>query len=833
MSKNTGTSELINYFTLGASGAVDIGGNLTLSTIANATVDTDKFLVSDTGIIKYRTGAELLSDIGAQGALTNPVTGTGTAGQVTYWSSSSAITGTSNFLFDASQRNLTIDRSLSTLGNAITISKGSDSDQAWLAFKQGGGASGTWRLGYTGDPYDFRINVGSDSSIGTQALRIFLATQNVLIGTGTGDAGFKLDVGGTGRFISSGGYFSIDSNGQVTSTQSLDVATAGGRFTGMSSRGALGAIHIEQTTTGVNGGYMAFRTSDSGSTTPTEKMRITGSIVNVVGNGSQLLFDSLGSTKDGGIQYINDFTLQIYNSRGVGSAIYLGNNNLDLNISPSSNPRLRITSGGNVLIGTTTDAGFKLDVNGTGRFTSIVTSVGLISSSTVRPSSNFAADLGTSSFRWADIFGFSLNVTGISTSQQTNISADGAGVVLQGYVDNNLRIAVRGSGYNSGSRGGLLASTGDFSGSVGAGGGAVYSNLESSSATFGSTVPLMSLAIKDGTYNPRTTISYRTQVGSAYSVVFDSSYSSGWAATNYCFASGNVGIGTINPDGQLSGTKGLSIVNATNAALGLSNGTNHWLNYLSGTTYRIWNNSVAEVMTLTYGGNVLIGTTTDSGYKFFVNGASYLDGYNYASSIQYTRAVSNTVNPAGGNGVLIFSGGQSVMRMNSAYTMNFDMFNGGSPFTALQIRQNGNTVQVNSPNNSLCLALAFGGAEYGYLGGTSGNSGSLLAYSINGGYVYLSSSSTWIAASDRNRKKNFEIYNKGLTEICNLQPTLFNLKTQSDDEPKIAGLIAQEVGEHLKEAFSDGEFIGIDYSVLTVTIINAIKELNEKINKLS
>jgi hypothetical protein len=34
--------------------------------------------------------------------------------------------------------------------------------------------------------------------------------------------------------------------------------------------------------------------------------------------------------------------------------------------------RMRITSGGNVLIGTTTDAGFRLDVNGTGRFSSSV-----------------------------------------------------------------------------------------------------------------------------------------------------------------------------------------------------------------------------------------------------------------------------------------------------------------------------------------------------------------------------------------------------------------------------------------------------------------------------
>jgi hypothetical protein len=65
MSKNTGTSELINYFDLGANGDVGIAGSLDVNTIANATTDTDKFLVSDTGIIKYRTGTQLLTDIGA------------------------------------------------------------------------------------------------------------------------------------------------------------------------------------------------------------------------------------------------------------------------------------------------------------------------------------------------------------------------------------------------------------------------------------------------------------------------------------------------------------------------------------------------------------------------------------------------------------------------------------------------------------------------------------------------------------------------------------------------------------------------------------------------
>jgi hypothetical protein len=47
---------------------VGIAGSLDVNTIANATTDTDRFLVSDTGIIKYRTGSQLLTDIGAQAA---------------------------------------------------------------------------------------------------------------------------------------------------------------------------------------------------------------------------------------------------------------------------------------------------------------------------------------------------------------------------------------------------------------------------------------------------------------------------------------------------------------------------------------------------------------------------------------------------------------------------------------------------------------------------------------------------------------------------------------------------------------------------------------------
>ena len=58
--------------TSGSGNAMSVSGgltslvDLTLSSIPNATIDTDRFIVSDGGAIKYRTGAEVLSDIGGQ-----------------------------------------------------------------------------------------------------------------------------------------------------------------------------------------------------------------------------------------------------------------------------------------------------------------------------------------------------------------------------------------------------------------------------------------------------------------------------------------------------------------------------------------------------------------------------------------------------------------------------------------------------------------------------------------------------------------------------------------------------------------------------------------------
>lgn len=71
--------------------SIKFKSGITLEALSNASTDTDRFLVSDSGNIKYRTGTQLLSDIGGQAALTNPITGTGTTNYVSKFTGTSAL----------------------------------------------------------------------------------------------------------------------------------------------------------------------------------------------------------------------------------------------------------------------------------------------------------------------------------------------------------------------------------------------------------------------------------------------------------------------------------------------------------------------------------------------------------------------------------------------------------------------------------------------------------------------------------------------------------------------------------------------------------------------
>jgi len=92
---------------------ISVQGQATITTINAATSDTDKFLVSDSGTIKYRTGAQVRSDIGA-GTGDGTVTGTGSSGRVAIWSGSSSLTSDSGLYFDTTNDRLGIATSSPT-----------------------------------------------------------------------------------------------------------------------------------------------------------------------------------------------------------------------------------------------------------------------------------------------------------------------------------------------------------------------------------------------------------------------------------------------------------------------------------------------------------------------------------------------------------------------------------------------------------------------------------------------------------------------------------------------------------------------------------------------
>jgi len=161
--------------------------------------------------------------------------------------------------------------------------------------------------------------------------QLFFKTAN---GSGTLATRLTISSGGDATFTPSGGSVVIGSSGHITSTQALDSATAGGRFIGSSNRGVLGDIRIEQTTTGADGGYIRFMTSPSGSTSPTEKMRISSGGDVGINSTAYLSFNGIDPQHSIG-----------YNS-GIDGVRVRGQNGIILATGSSATPRLTISSGG-------------------------------------------------------------------------------------------------------------------------------------------------------------------------------------------------------------------------------------------------------------------------------------------------------------------------------------------------------------------------------------------------------------------------------------------------------------------------------------------------------
>jgi hypothetical protein len=247
------------------------------------------------------------------------------------------------------------------------------------------------------------------------------------------------------------------------------------------------------------------------------------------------VFDILTMTFDESTDLFSITNKQAFAQSGIA----FGTNNLE---------RVRITQPGNLLVGTTTDAGYKLDVNGTGRFTSNLT----------------VTAAGADQIRTLSLQG----TNGASELYQFNLVADGENAVARFMV---------GVGGGTPTERMRIASTGaaTFSSSVTAGGAATnYGTLQIMGGATSASLTVGTAANTILAFSPGQELAITGNNAAPFGISFQGRNSlagGGPSGTTYPILfnplGGNVLIGTAT-----NGASKLRIVGLPTSAAGLSSG---------------------------------------------------------------------------------------------------------------------------------------------------------------------------------------------------------------------------------------------------------------------
>jgi hypothetical protein len=317
----------------------------------------------------------------------------GTVGRVLFEGTSNVLQESANFFWDNTNARLGI-------GTALPLAK-IDSTGTIRATGVSTISSGFGiELSYestVGNIYVFNRATFAFGSLNLNDRARIFSTGNFAIGTTT-DAGFRLDVNGTGRFS---GLLTLKgtTNNDTTSILRLEQQNGNGRFLVSAAAQVLIAGESFQQTENMVRIDRNF--NPSGGSTATHTTLLIATTINQTTGAN-------GITRG---LYVNPTLTAAADFRAIENTA----GKVCLN-----------TSSGNTMIGTTTDAGFKLDVNGTARITGTGTT-GTTFGLTVR---NSSGTLGLTVRDDGTVYNRFMNTT--------QLSQDGAGNA--GYIQGNFCI---------------------------------------------------------------------------------------------------------------------------------------------------------------------------------------------------------------------------------------------------------------------------------------------------------------------------------------------------------------------------------------------------------
>ena len=241
-------------------------------------------------------------------------------------------------------------------------------------------------------------------------------------------------------------------------------------------------------------------------------------------------------------------------------------------------------------------------------------------------------------------------------------------------------------------------------------------------------------------------------------------------------------------------------------------------------------NGEQEAVRIDSSGNVGIGTTSPSGNLHVASDGNGLvlsrSGYD-TYTLQHSAGVGMSIfNVTDSRNEMKFEGdGQIVIGSTS------DSFDNNSKIV---LRPDSDSYII---NDGQCLSL-----------NRTSSHGVITGFYYNGSLVGSISSNTNSLPSDRNFKRDISDLDLGLNLITKLKPSQYNYKIDSDDCPKMYGLIAQDLEESLTEVGVEKNSswllqhepnsdkkqsdYSLDYLKLTPVLIKAIQELEARVKQL-